>query len=110
MNRHQLNGAARHLTGRAQSTWGSITGRPSRQLYGAANQLAGGTEYAYGTLTERAANLLDDSREALHHAAGHGRHLTHQGYTQARNHPAVVLAGVAAVALAAIWLVARTRD
>ena len=62
MNRDRIQGATRQLKGRAETTFGGLTGDPKRQLRGAVNQVAGGAQYAYGRARERAEDLAEDGR------------------------------------------------
>ena len=63
MNRDEVQGATRHLKGRAQTALGGVTGDPARQVRGAVNQVAGGAQYAYGRARDRAEDLIEDGRD-----------------------------------------------
>ena len=107
MNRDQVQGGARHLKGRAQTTLGALTGDAGRQIRGGVNQVAGGAQYAYGRARDRAEHLTEEgaflAREARRHGAAYRREATRYAET----HPTSTLLGVAALAFATGWLLRR---
>ncbi|KQO58098.1 MULTISPECIES: CsbD family protein [unclassified Methylobacterium] len=79
MNGDQFRGASRHLTGRAQTALGGITGDPARQVRGAVNQVAGGAQYAYGRARGRAEDLAQDGRDIAHEIRDRAGNLVEDG-------------------------------
>jgi uncharacterized protein YjbJ (UPF0337 family) len=109
MNRDRIQGASRHLKGRAQTALGGITGDPARQVRGAVNQVAGGAQYAYGRARQRAEDLADDGRHLAYETRRRGATYGRQALRYADGHRANTVLGIAALAFAAGWLVRRAR-
>ena len=127
MNRDEIQGASRHLKGRAQTAIGGLTGDPARQVRGAIDQVAGGAQYAYGRARARAEDLAEDGRDFARAAGSRAEHLIDDGRDLARDvrcrgvaygrraarsveaGRTRSLVGLAALAFAAGWLVRRVR-
>lgn len=60
MNRDQLQGKWKQLSGKAREQWGKLTDDDMQQLHGNAEQLQGKIQERYGYTKEQAEREVDD--------------------------------------------------